>query len=180
MAIVRGTAGKTLIGKSLKTMLFGLDKDFHAVSKGMQGERRVGKELKKLPEGWRIWHDLDIGGENLDHVVASAKGVFVVEAKNYAGSVLATPKGLYTHGQKKPNDKVTKQVWRQVYKLNDLLEGQFVLPVLVFTNEVKGYKAKGISCMTLERLVPFLRDHKNRLSYEEARRLFATLGELTK
>ena len=99
MAIVRGTAGK-----SLKTMLFGSDKDFHAASKGMQCERRVGKELKKLPEGWRVWHDPDIDGENLDHVVASAKGVFVVEAKNYAGSVLATPKGLYTHGRKTPND----------------------------------------------------------------------------
>lgn len=180
MAIVRGTAGKTLIGKSLKTMLFGSDKNFHAASKGMQGERRVGKELKKLPEGWRIWHDLNIGGENIDHVVASAKGVFVVEAKNYAGSVLATPKGLYTHGQKRPNDKVTKQVWRQVYKLNNLLEGQFVMPVLGFTGEVKGHRAKGVSCMALEHLVPFLREHDNGLSYMQARRLFATLDALTK
>ena len=180
MATVKGTAGKTLIVKSLKTMLFGAGNDFHAASKGMQGERLVGRELKKLPEGWRVWHDLDIGGENLDHVVASAKGVFVVEAKNYAGSVLATPKGLYTHGQKTPNDKVTKQVWRQVYKLNDLLEGQFVTPLLVFTGEVKGHKAKGVSCVTLEQLVPFLREHESRLSYEDARRLFGTLDSLTK
>ena len=105
---------------------------------------------------------------------------FVVEAKNYAGSVLATPKGLYTHRQKAPNDKVTKQVWRQVYKLNNLLEGQFVTPVLVFTGEVKGRKAKGVSCMNLKHLVPFLREHDNKLSYTQARRLFATLEALTK
>ena len=161
-------------------MLFGSDRAFDMATKGMQGERRVGKELAKLPDGWRIWHDLDSGGENIDHVIASAKGVFVVEAKNYAGSVLATPKGLYTHRQKAPNDKVTKQVWRQVYKLNDLLEGQFVMPVLIFTGEVKGRESKGVCCMALAHLVPFLREQKNSLSYEEARRLFATLDALTK
>lgn len=174
-----GITGKTLIGESLKTAFFGSSRDFEMAAKGMQGERLVGRELKKLPGGWRVWHDLDLGGENIDHVVASAKGVFVIEAKNYAGSVLATPKGLYTHGQKTPNDKVTKQVWRQVYKLNDLLEGQFITPVLVFTGEVEGRKAKGVSCVTLEYLVPFLRERENRLSYKEARRLFNTLDSLT-
>ena len=138
MAKHKGTAGKTLIGKSLVNLFFGSNQAFDRATKGMQGERRLGRELHKLPDGWRVWHDLDLGGENIDHVVASAKGVFVVEVKNYSGSVLATPKALYTHGNKKPNDDVTRQVWRQVHKLKEQLGGQYIKPLLVFLGEVKG------------------------------------------
>jgi hypothetical protein len=179
MAKVQGTAGKTLIWKTLGNLFFGSEKQFQASAKGMEGERKVGKLLNQLPEGWRVWHDLDVGGENLDHVVASAKGVFIIEAKNYSGSVLATPKGLYSHGSKTPS-KIVAQVWRQTYKLNDLLGGQFVFPVLVFLGEVKGDNAKGIPCVTLEGLLAYLRERENVLSYDDARKLFATLDKLTK
>jgi Domain of unknown function (DUF4158)/Nuclease-related domain len=172
-------AGKSLIFKTVKNLFLGSDKQFQTSAKGMAGERKVGKVLKQLPEGWRVWHDLDIGGENIDHVVASAKGVFIIEAKNYSGSVLATPKGLYSHGNKTPS-KIVTQAWRQTFKLNDHLGGQFVFPVLVFMGEVKGDKAKGIPCVRLEVLLPYLRDQKNVLSYDDARRLFATLDRLTK
>jgi hypothetical protein len=87
----------------------------------MQGERQMGKALATLSEGWRVWHDLDLGGENIDHLVASAKGVFVIEVKNYRGTVLALPTALYTHGNKKPNTEITAQVWRQVHKLKEHL-----------------------------------------------------------
>lgn len=184
MAKHKGTAGKALIGKSLRTLFFGSSKAFDRATKGMQGERRLGRELQKLPDGWHVWHDLDIGGENIDHVVASAKGVFILEVKNYQGSVLATPKGLYTHHNKKPNDSVTKQVWRQVYKLNERLGGQRVTPLLVFLGEVKGDgevpHAKGISCLTLAALVPYLRTQENVLEYAEARELSTTLDNMTK
>ncbi|MGL4609050.1 MAG: nuclease-related domain-containing protein [Trueperaceae bacterium] len=179
MATTKGTAGKTLIWKTIANLFFGSDKHFHTSAKGMEGERKVGKLLKQLPEGWRVWHDLDIGGENVDHIVASAKGVFILEAKNYSGSVLATPKGLYSHGSKTPS-KIVAQVWRQTYKLNDLLGGQFVFPVLVFTGEVKGDKAKGIPCVMLESLLSYLRERENVLSYEDAKKSFATLDKLTK
>ena len=184
MATHKGMAGKTLVGKSLRLLFFGSDKAYNTALKGMEGERRLGKELRKLPDGWRVWHDLDIGNENIDHVVASAKGVFVIEVKNYTGSVLATSKGLYTHRSKTPNTKVTQQVWRQVYALHDLLGGQFVKPLLVFLGEVKGDGAvpcvKGIPCLTLGELVPYLRAQKNVLEYAKAKELFATLDSLTK
>ena len=137
MAKMKGTAGKSLIIKSLKTMFLGSNREFDAATKGMQGERLLGKELKKLPEGWRVWHDLDIGGENIDHVVASAKGVFIVEVKNYRGTVLSLPKALFTHNSKKPNYQVINQVWRQVNKLKGALNGVYITPLLVFVNGVK-------------------------------------------
>jgi Nuclease-related domain len=179
MSKIQGTAGKTLIWKTIGNLFFGSEKQFQTAAKGMEGERKVGKVLKQLPEGWRVWHDLNIGDENIDHVVASAKGVFIVEAKNYSDSLLATPKGLYSHGNKKPSD-VTRQVGRQVYKLNELLQDQFAFPVLVFVNEVRGEKAQGIPCLTLEGLLPYLRNQKNVLSYEQAKKSFATLDDLTR
>lgn len=187
MAKKRGTAGKTLIGKSLRAMFFGSQREFDTLTKGMQGERQIGKALAKLPEGWHVWHDLDLSGENIDHVVASAKGVFIIEVKNYKNPVLALPSGIYTHGNKKPNSKVTSQVWRQVYKLNEHLEGQRVQPLLVFLNGVKakdGYEGiplcRKIPCLNLEQLVPYLRERENVLAYADAKRLFDILDGLTK
>ena len=115
MAKHKGIAGGNLFIRGiLKTLFGGKSRDIEALGKGYQDERRIGRELKNLPEGWRVWHDLNLGSENIDHLVASAKGVFIIEAKNYQGSVLALNAGLYTHGNKRPNAKVTAQVWRQV------------------------------------------------------------------
>ena len=186
MAKEKGVAGKSLIGRSLKA-IFSSEKNFHAATKGLRGERLLGKELKQLPEGWRVWHDLDLGSENIDHVVASAKGVFVVEVKNYKGTVFSLPNALYSHNRKEPNDDVVKQVWRQTYKLNDHLKGQRVTPLLVFVDGVKtkeGFsgipKTKGVPCLGLEQLVSYLRDQKNVLPYGTAMSLFHTLDTLTK
>ena len=186
MAKEKGMAGKSLIGRSLKAM-FSSEKNFHAATKGLRGERLLGKELKKLPGGWRVWHDLDLGDENIDHVVASAKGVFIVEVKNYEGKVLSLPNALYTHNRKEPNDDVPKQVWRQTYKLNEHLKGQRVTPLLVFVQGVnckEGYtgipKTKGIPCLGLEQLVPYLREQRNVLPFGTALSLFNTLDKLTK
>jgi Nuclease-related domain len=180
MALIKGMAGKTLVKKSLLQIFIGSDTNYNMALAGMAGERKAGKVLKQLPEGWRVWHDLDIGVENINHLVASAKGVFIIEVKNYSGSVLATPKGLYTHGNQDPNDKVTFQGWRQVYKLRELLPGQFIHPILVFLDDVKGEKAKGIPCVHIDNLMNYLRSQKNVLSYDKARGLFDTLDSITK
>lgn len=48
----------------------------------MEGERRVGKVLKQLPEGWRVWHALDVGGENINHVLTPNDICRVLDDKN--------------------------------------------------------------------------------------------------
>ncbi|MER3483513.1 MAG: hypothetical protein C4332_10585, partial [Meiothermus sp.] len=69
-------------------------KDLRAIGKGYAGEAIVGKMLESLPSGWRVLHDLDLGGENVDHLVLGPAGAFNIEVKNYSGKVIATPKGL--------------------------------------------------------------------------------------
>lgn len=176
MAQVKAIAGHMLIQK----LCVGSDKSYNMALAGVAGERKASKVLRDLPEGWQVWHNLDVGGENIDHVVASSKGVFILEVKNYAGSVLATPHGLYTHGNKEPNDKVTAQVWRQVYKLKAFVKGHHIQPVLVFMDEVIGDKARGIPCLIVNELIAYLRSKDNILSYEQAKVLFETLDAMTK
>lgn len=150
-----------------------------ALSKGYLGERTVGKTLEKLPVGWRVFHDLDLDGENADHVVVGSKGVFVFEVKNYSGDVEADPTGLFTHGQR--NDKVVRQVHRQARKLHELL-GVEVQPVLVFTGSPpKGDRVGELPVLSARKVLPYLQSFTERvLTYEQARVIFEKLERVTK
>lgn len=57
---------------------------------GAAGEVEVAKALEALPPGWVVLHDLAWPGRpkaNIDHVVIGPSGVFVVDAKNWSGTV---------------------------------------------------------------------------------------------
>lgn len=60
-------------------------------AKGARGERRVNAILsRKLPSReYRIFHDITLhtsrGATQIDHIVVSRFGIFVIEAKNYTG-----------------------------------------------------------------------------------------------
>ncbi len=59
-------------------------------AKGAAGERALGESLDRLAqEGMSVLHDRRIPGSraNIDHLVVSAAGVFVVDPKKYAGKV---------------------------------------------------------------------------------------------
>ncbi len=55
---------------------------------GRDGERVVGQYLELLREnGYRIYHDIIGKDFNIDHVVISQKGIFVIETKTYSKPV---------------------------------------------------------------------------------------------
>jgi hypothetical protein len=57
--------------------------------RGAEGERRTEKALRPLErKGWTVEHDIQRDGKaNLDHVVRGARGVFLLETKNLAGTI---------------------------------------------------------------------------------------------
>ncbi len=59
--------------------------------RGFMGEFWIQKELKKLPKGYSIFHNLLIFDQNttyqIDHIVVSKYGIFVIEMKNYYGLI---------------------------------------------------------------------------------------------
>lgn len=67
-----------------------LSKGEKASKKGKVGERKVSKLLRNLDETYTSYHDLYIEKKDgnmtqLDHVVISKYGIFVIETKNFAG-----------------------------------------------------------------------------------------------
>lgn len=74
-------------------VLLALSDDPHSLEaweQGARGERVLGSTLDPLrAEGMAVLHDRRIPGSraNIDHIVVSAAGVFVIDAKNYKGRV---------------------------------------------------------------------------------------------
>ena len=89
----------------LKDLLFSNDATFD----GNNGERKIQALLEELPEGYYVLNDIIIDKKNegtsqIDHVVVSKYGIFVIETKNYSGSIYGKPQNpKWTHyvGNKK-------------------------------------------------------------------------------
>lgn len=72
--------------------------------KGAQGEVAVAHALEALPEGWVVLHDLAWPGRpkaNIDHVVIGPGGVFVVDSKNWSGTVEVRGQVLRQNGRQR-------------------------------------------------------------------------------
>jgi hypothetical protein len=103
---------------------------------GSQGEKIVGEKLEDLrKEGYKIFHDVVGGNFNIDHIVVSPKGVFVIETKARSkrkdGSTSGRNQSEYeieSDGQtitlkgKKPDDEPIKQALKNAEWVRELLK----------------------------------------------------------
>jgi hypothetical protein len=67
------------------------EQQLYAWRRGAEGERQTGEVLARLEaEGWVILHDLHWPGRpfaNIDHIAIGPTGVFVIDSKNWSGTV---------------------------------------------------------------------------------------------
>ena len=146
-----------------------VEREVVAKARGYLGEARVGRVLEALPSPWRVFHDVDLGGENADHVVVGPAGVFNVEVKNYTGLIRATPEGIWVRGDCR--DDLVRQAWRQAHKLRELL-GVEVEPLLVFVGgRLEGRRVGRLPVLPPEEVGAYLRGLPARLSFTEAQRV---------
>jgi hypothetical protein len=80
------------------------------VVKGYLGEADVRQRLKNLPEEYITFHDVLVPNEDkttqIDHIVVSPYGIFVIETKNYKGWIFGNEKSRYwTQSNFKRKDK---------------------------------------------------------------------------
>jgi hypothetical protein len=88
------TATALLLSAVSGVRLWQLRKRIRALKQGRDGERAVGQFLDGLREdGARIFHDVPGEGFNLDHVVVSQHGIFVIETKTLSKR---TPRSVIT------------------------------------------------------------------------------------
>jgi hypothetical protein len=79
--------------------------------RGAVGERHTARQLRRLArDGYVVFHDLAVPGNtsaNVDHLVIGPAGVFVIDSKQWTGSVRQSADGL---------------VWHNHYRLDRTLE----------------------------------------------------------
>lgn len=74
----------------------------YAVKRGRLAERRVKKIIQKFGEDYISFHDIYLpstetksGYTQLDHLVISKYGIFVIETKNYSGEIIGDSTQFY-------------------------------------------------------------------------------------
>ena len=124
--------------------------------RGAIGESRVANRLKKLPRAdYYVLHDLllrtSAGTSQIDHLVVSPYGLFVIETKNYRGWIHGHEnseywtQSIYRYKQKFRNP--IKQNWSHLYALKELLADTGPIPyfpIVVFAGsaELKNVSTK--------------------------------------
>lgn len=140
-----------------------------AETKGRIGERIVADTLSKLPrEDYTTINNvlLDIGSttSQIDHIVVSVYGIFVIETKNYSGTVYGNPKSKkwyqYLGGKKYEFYNPLMQNQGHCYALSELLTGKitdYIKPITVFSRNCKLKVGDGSDLVYLDGLLPEIR-----------------------
>ncbi|MCF7817858.1 MAG: NERD domain-containing protein [Kiritimatiellales bacterium] len=100
-----------LVAVSAGVLLAWGDRRLANFLKGAKGEEWVAHELAFLPAEYTVFNGLRLGGgkQNFDHIIVGPSGVFVVETKNWKGSVEFRDGKLYAEG-KEPSRPPLRQV----------------------------------------------------------------------
>lgn len=138
--------------------------------KGRRGEARVDRELARLdPSDYRVFSDLLVGAEGrtsqIDQVIVSRYGIFVVETKNFSGWIHGGENSrywtqtIYRHKSRFLNP--VKQNWSHVYALRGVLSdfpGLVFHPIVVFVGSaVLKNVHTDVRVIYLDDLVPAIR-----------------------
>jgi hypothetical protein len=152
-------------------------KEIKRLRLGRDGERAVAEQLDILKgQGAIVFHDLIGNGFNLDHVVLSSQGVFVVETKTYSKPIKGSPsvtfdgKTLLVNGFEPERNPVT-QVQSNARWLGEMLQSSTgkkypVRPVVLFPGWFVEPFPKGSSVWVLipKALPSFIEHEPNRIS----------------
>lgn len=114
--------------------------------KGWFGEKKISNRLKKLEsDKYIVLNDLLLKTEDgntsqIDHLVISAYGIFVIETKNYKGWIFGNEKSdnwtQAIYSKKNYFRNPVKQNWSHIYALKSILKcynNVRYIPVVVFT-----------------------------------------------
>lgn len=115
--------------------------------KGYVGEEVANRELNKLGDNYKVLNDIMVYSDNkthqIDHIVVSKYGVYVIEMKNYGGTIKGKEKddewiqniGTKTNKLKNP----IKQNHGHILSLKDVTKEKenIFIPIVCFGNNVE-------------------------------------------
>lgn len=159
--------------KSRRNQLHAKQKIVNTEVKGNEGEEKVAMVLSQLdPRDYRAFHNLIIPARNgttqIDHVVASKFGIFVIETKHFSGTVFGLAADPYWHqvlGRSRyAFANPIHQNWRHTTAVMTQLElpETAFFPIVVFVSTSFGWvPPEGV--MALFRLVPLIKRFRDPL-----------------
>jgi hypothetical protein len=92
---------------------------------GWEGEKQVAKLLtKKLNDDYYILNGLYLsgGGGDIDHIVLGPNGIFVLETKNWSGSISCSGDEWQRRGKRNYSGSPSRQVKRNVAKIKQIID----------------------------------------------------------
>ena len=118
------------IGVSIYSIvrIYTLRNQVKKLKQARDGEKAVGQYLENFRvNGDRIFHDIIGGKFNLDHVIVSKHGIFIIETKTYSKPKSIEPEIIYTKNHIKINgfdtkDKLLKQARCEAKWLKEMLK----------------------------------------------------------
>ena len=135
--------------------------------KGAKGEEWVAHELAFLSSDYTVFNGLRLGGgkQNFDHIIVGPAGLFVVETKNWKGSVEFRDGKLFAGG-KEPSRPPIRQVKAATAELISCIDeagcGEIpihsVLCFLCTELPEEGMNFNGVVICTGERLIDVLQE----------------------
>ena len=166
-----------IVGSLLISITF--FKNYVLWSNGATGEERVINELKKLGKDFLVINDLKLPNYkgNIDHLVLSKNGIFIIETKNHKANIKCN--GDYWEQEKvglfkifqKQLDSPSKQVKESVVRLKEFLnqninftEKLWFDTIVVFSNKdvnLKEITNPTVTVLKLGELENHIKTHKN-------------------
>ncbi|WP_160646742.1 NERD domain-containing protein [Chengkuizengella marina] len=99
-------------------------KDSSSQNYGLEGEKIVKHQLKYLPKGYTVFHDIKLKTngrtQQFDHVAIGPNGIFHIETKHWSGEIRFTSQGIQRSNNKNNVDP-TAQMYRHDYIIKELL-----------------------------------------------------------
>lgn len=139
---------------------------------GKRGEKEVYKVLKKgLGRKYRILRDVYLGSEKkstqIDLLVVSRYGIFVIEVKNWTGKIYGTEESLnwqvYNKGYRNEYYNPIRQNNGHLNSLRKVFGGDLVYtPIVVFTEKADITNLKG-EVISIDRLVKYIKSFKKKV-----------------
>lgn len=172
-------------------VLFVISKLYYPKIKGSIGERRVKKQLKKLPsESYKVLHDLMIVNNDkssqIDHLVISPYGLFVIETKTFTGWIHGSERAEQwtqtIYKSKKKFRNPIRQNWGHVLALKELLnveDNRMFIPIIVFAGdaELKNINTRTDVIYDFELYQTILKHSDTILSEKEVENIYSVITE---
>lgn len=145
--------------------------------KGAVGEAVIGYVLESFPDNYRVVHDLTTPFGNIDHIVVGPTGAYVIDTKNWKGTVRSDSNGeLLVNG--KPTDKQEiKKLTRRIMNIRDKIKvlssmEPFIQGIFAFPSariEARWGTTGYVHCMSDDALYAYIVETKktNTLSKKE-------------